>query len=158
MMDPCTVGNRAAGMPPRRTRIAGATALAAAAAGALAGAVLAGSPALALMAPQYYEQARREAASVIVMKVAKVEAPARQGYGTCTVQGTVTHVERGSVYTPGQAVAIGVPCAQAGAQPPIGGTIWQDFDALKAAPYGRAWLDGEGKVVLSQYERLAAAP
>lgn len=125
---------------------------------ALAGSAFAGRPALALMAPQYYEQARREAQNVIVIKVAAVEGPGPEGYGSCSVRGAVAQVERGAAFTRGQAVTIGVPCARAGVQPPIGGTIWQGLDALKAAPYGRAWLDDAGQVVLSQYERLDAAP
>ena len=120
--------------------------------------MLAGHPALALMAPQYYEQARHQAPNVIVIEVTRVEGPGPEGYGSCSVRGVVAQVERGGAYTPGQTVAIGVPCARAGVQPPIGGTIWQGLDALKAAPYGRAWLDGAGQVVLSQYERLDAAP
>lgn len=123
-----------------------------------AGCLVAPLPALALMAPQYYEQARREAASVIVIKVANVEGPGPEGYGTCAVRGTVAKVERGAAYKAGQAVSLGVPCARPGVQPPIGGTIWQGVEALKVAPYGRAWLDAEGKVVLSQYQRLEAAP
>lgn len=129
-------------------------------AGALAalGLGLCGLPALALMAPQYYEQARRDAPSVLIIKVASVEGPGPEGYGTCTVRGVVAKVERGTAYKAGQAVSIGVPCARPGVQPPIGGTIWQGLEALKAAPYGRAWLDAEGKVVLSQYGRLDRVP
>lgn len=116
------------------------------------------TPALALMPPQYYEQARRDAPSVLIIKVASVEGPGPEGYGTCTVRGVVAKVERGTAYKVGQVVAIGVPCARPGVQPPIGGTIWQGLEALKAAPYGRAWLDAEGKVVLSQYQRLDGGP
>jgi len=139
---------------------------AAALAGRICGAVapaalglgLCGLPAHALMAPQYYEQARRDAPSVIIIKVARVEGPGPEGYGSCTVRGAVVKVERGTAYTTGQAVSIGVPCARPGVQPPIGGTIWQSVEALKAAPYGRAWLDAEGRVVLSQYQRLDGTP
>jgi len=124
----------------------------------LAGAVLfASAPAVALLAPQYYEQARREAASVILMSVEKSVPPA-EGYGACRVTGTVRAVERGAAYVPGQSVTLDVPCVAPGAQPPLGGTLYQPVARLAAAPFGRAYLDAAGAVVLSQYEPLDALP
>ena len=125
---------------------------------ALAAAVLLGSvPAWALLAPQYYEQARREAMSVLLLAVEKTVPPA-SGFGACQVTGTVRAVERGTAYAPGQAITLEVPCVAPGAQPPLGGTIYQPIARLTAAPYGRAYLDAGGAVVLSQYEPLDTLP
>jgi hypothetical protein len=111
----------------------------------------------ALMPPYVYESARNNAASVLVIAVDKVTAPKRE-FGNCAVEGTVRTVERGAAYKVGEKVTIDVPCAKPDAFPPIGGTIYQNVPDLKASKFGRAYLDGDGKVVLSQYEQLAAAP
>lgn len=119
--------------------------------------VLAAGPAAALMPPYVYENARRDAASVIVLKVKTVTTPAG-GYGACRVKGVVRKVERGTALRPGMAVEFDVPCLKAGAQPPLGGTIYQPVDTLVKSRYGRAWLDAEGHVVVSQYEQLQQLP
>ena len=111
----------------------------------------------ALMPPYVYESARDNAASVILLTVEKVTPP-RRSFGSCTVDGTVARVERGTTYQVGQKVSIGVPCARPDASPPIGGTIYQDIGTLTASKFGRAYLDAEGKVTLSQYEQLSALP
>ncbi|MDQ0506409.1 hypothetical protein [Xanthobacter agilis] len=120
-------------------------------------ATLAAGPAFALMPPYVYENARRDAASIIVLRVKTVTTPAG-GYGVCLVKGVVRRVERGSTFKPGMAVALDVPCMKAGAQPPPGGTIYQQVDKLVVSKYGRAWLDAEGHVVVSQYEQLTQLP
>ena len=119
--------------------------------------VVAAGPAAALMPPYVYENARRDAVSVIVLRVQTVTTPAG-GYGACRVKGVVRKVERGAAFRPGTAVALEVPCLRAGAQPPLGGTIYQPVDTLVKAKYGRAWLDAEGHVVVSQYEQLKQLP
>lgn len=111
----------------------------------------------ALLAPQYYEQARREAASVIVLEVNAVTPP-EGAFGLCQVAGIVRRVERGTAFAAGRAATIGVPCATPEARPPLGGTIYQQVARLKAAPYGRAYLDAAGGLALSQYEALDTLP
>lgn len=111
----------------------------------------------ALLAPQYYEQARKDAASVIVIAVGAVTPPS-EGYGACQVKGQVKAVERGATYAAGQSVTLAVPCRKTGAQPPLGGTIYQDVDALRATPFARAYLDAQGALALSQYELLKTWP
>lgn len=115
------------------------------------------APARALMPPYVYESARNEAKSVIVIEVSGVAVTPRQ-FGNCTVSGTVRAVERGTAFTTGQKVEIAVPCARPGADPPLGGTIYQSVVKLQTAKFGRAYLDAEGKVVLSQYYPLDALP
>lgn len=125
-------------------------------ASALAG-VLLSAPAFALMPPYVYETARKDAASVIVIAVEKVEVP-RKGFGSCIVGGTVKVVERGTAHVVGQAVTFAVPCATATATPPLSGTIWQQAETLKASKFGRAYLDAAGAVTLSQYQQLPELP
>lgn len=121
------------------------------------GLAFAAGPAAALMPPYVYENARRDAASIIVLELDKVTPPGA-GYGECRVEGVVRVVERGTTFRLGDAARIDVPCVKPGAQPPLGGTIYQPVEALSASKYGRAWLDAEGRVVLSQYEQLKALP
>lgn len=123
----------------------------------LAASVLGGHPAYALMPPYVYEAARDDAASIIVVTVEKVTPP-RGEFGKCAVAGTVAKVERGAAYAAGQKVTLDVPCAKENASPPIGGTIYQLIPKLEAAKYGRAYLDKDGKVTLSQYELLDTLP
>ncbi|WP_296584942.1 hypothetical protein [Xanthobacter sp.] len=126
---------------------------------AVAGLLLLGgaAPALALMSPQVYATARDGAKSVIVLEVESVAITPR-AFGTCAVTGTVKLVERGTAYTAGQKVTLDIPCARPNALPPLGGTIYQETDRLQAAKFGRAYLDADGKLVLSQYFQLEALP
>lgn len=115
------------------------------------------APALALMSPQVYATARDGAKSVIVLAVEAVTITPR-AFGTCAVTGTVKVVERGTAYAVDQKVTLDVPCARPNALPPLGGTIYQETDKLQAAKFGRAYLDADGKLVLSQYFQLEALP
>ncbi|UJX46813.1 hypothetical protein [Xanthobacter sp. YC-JY1] len=151
-MDHRTGHGRVAGFAPRALRrtlrnAAGATLL------LLCGA----APALALMSPQVYATARDGAKSVIVLAVEGVVITPR-AFGTCAVTGTVKVVERGTAYAVDQKVTLDVPCARPNALPPLGGTIYQETDKLQAAKFGRAYLDADGKLVLSQYFQLEALP
>lgn len=125
----------------------------------VAGAVMAGTPALALLAPDYYRKARESAPDVVVVKVHAVAGPAHgAGFGDCAVAGTVTEVERGTRYRIGAVLTLSVPCRKAGAQPMPGPVQWTEFDKLRAAPFGRAFLAADGKLALYQYDLLAKAP
>ena len=138
-------------------RFGGASLVLAAAALGAAALALGSGAAHALMPPYVYESARNNAESVIVIAVEKVAAPKRE-FGNCAVAGKVAKVERGTTYAEGQQVTVAVPCATPEALPPIGGTIYQNLPDLQASNFGRAYLDADGKVVLSQYEQLKAAP
>lgn len=127
--------------------------------GLMTGTLLAAAPAMALLAPDYYQKARESAADVVVVKVSTVSPPEDGAdFGTCTVAGTVVGVERGTRYAPGVALKIPVPCRKAAGQPMPGPVVWTDFDQLTAAPYGRAWLEADGKLALYQYQLLDARP
>jgi hypothetical protein len=114
---------------------------------------LVGGAAQAALHPKYYEEGRRSAANVIVLKVSKVEPP--QGpLGDCQVHGKVETVERGQRYQVGENVVIAVDCVRPGAETPSSGILYQDSGEVAAAPRGRAFLDKAGAVVMSQYELL----
>lgn len=109
------------------------------------------TPALAALAPQYYEQARQNAPNVIVFDVVKVTPPDAPS-GDCLVEGKVIRSERGDRYAAGDAVKIEVPCMKPRAPVKSGPTVWQDMDALVRSAHGKAWLDNDGNLVLDQYE------
>lgn len=116
--------------------------------------LLLAAPAAAMMAPEYYQQARDEAPNVIVIAVHEVE-PAKDDMGSCIVHGIVATVDRGTKYAVGDDVAIAVDCLGPKATDvPVGGTIWQDMPTLVKSHRGRAWLDDDGQIMLSQYELL----
>lgn len=114
-------------------------------------------PVLAMMAPEVYEAARRDAAAIIVIAVAGVLPPEQGDFGKCTVVGTVVTVERGEGQVVGSPISLAVDCAKPDAQYPDGGVIYQDMESLLASTYGRAWLDSQGRLILSQYEQLTEA-
>lgn len=118
-------------------------------------ALLLAAPAFAALPPQYYEQARRDAADIVVIEVREVAPPpSTQGFGACTVTGRVIGVLRGATYQQGAEIQIDVPCMHQGARVPIGGVLYKPFEALRQAPYGRAYLN-DGALALYQYEMLS---
>lgn len=124
---------------------------------ALLGLALTVAPAGALMAPEYYERARKNAADVIVLKVTGVTAP-EASFGNCTVQGTVAKVERGSHYAPGSAMSVEVPCRKPGAQVPLGPVLYNAVTVLESYPFARAYLQEDGRLSLYQYHPLKTLP
>lgn len=121
----------------------------------LLAAIAAATPAFAALAPQYYEQARREAAEVVVIRVERVEEPGFfRDHGDCTVIGKITAVERGRAYRVGSPARITVPCMKPDANIPAGGVQWQSMGRLKASKSGRAFMTAPGRLALYQYEIL----
>jgi hypothetical protein len=114
------------------------------------------SPAVAALAPEYYEAARKNAPDVVVFKVEKVEAvrPA-SGRGECKVSGKVEAVERGAHYRVGGPITVAVPCIWPNAEMMAGPVMWQTPAGLKASKRGRAWMKAPGQLALYQYERLS---
>ena len=118
-------------------------------------AAVAATPALAALAPEYYERARQNAPHVVVFKVQKVEAVRPPtGRGTCKVTGRVEAVERGDHYRVGGPVTVNVPCIWPNAEMMAGPVMWQTPKALKASKRGRAWMASPGELALYQYEIL----
>jgi hypothetical protein len=111
-------------------------------------------PAVAMLPPIYYKEAREKAPNVIIIAVTGVTPP-EADYGSCAVAGTVRVVERGTTYRIGEAVVIGVDCTRPDADFPIGGTPWKSIEVLSRSQFGRAYLDAGGKLMLWQYEMLS---
>jgi hypothetical protein len=124
---------------------------------ALLAVLLGAAPGHALMAPEYYERARKNAPDVIVLKVGTVIGPV-EAYGLCKVEGTVAQVERGNRYKPGASVAVDVPCRKPGATPPLGPVLYNAFADLQTYPFGRAYLLEDGRLSLFQYHPLRKYP
>jgi hypothetical protein len=115
-------------------------------------------PAFAALAPQYYEQARTNADSVIVVRVERVSGLALGDRGTCHVVGVVAAVERGTRYQVDARVTIGVPCRRLHADVPASGVQYKEVHELRRSRWGRAFLDANGDLALYQYDILAAYP
>jgi len=114
------------------------------------------TPAVAALAPEWYEKARRDAPHVVVLEVERVNGLGpTQDHGTCTVIGKVRAVERGGHYRVGGPVEVAVPCAKPRAQVPAGPAQWQGYAALKDSRAGRAWMTRPGELALFQYQILA---
>ncbi|MCZ8193100.1 hypothetical protein [Brevundimonas sp.] len=109
--------------------------------------------------PHYHDQIRAQAAAVIVIDVAAVEAgPARPGgYATCQVEGRVTAVERGGQHTAGQPIRLAVPCITPDWDPVPG--PWPGFRiaTLSRTASGRAWLDADGRLVQRGFDIVTQA-
>ncbi len=109
------------------------------------------APAHALLAPEYYQEARRSAANHVQIKLDSVEAP-DGGMGACPVEGEIVRVFRGAMQ-PGERVAFTVSCYDYGTIPD-GATLWTDYDALNQAKFVEAFLsaDTPPRIVLDQIE------
>jgi hypothetical protein len=117
------------------------------------------APAFAALAPEYYEQARANADSVVVVRVERVAGLAlMRASGDCRVSGVVEAVERGSRHSVGDALSIVVPCRRANAQIPASGVQYEEANELRRSRWGRAWLDANGELALYQYDILASYP
>jgi hypothetical protein len=116
-------------------------------------------PVFAALAPQYYEEARANAESVLVVRIERATGlPFMRGYGPCRVSGIVEAVERGSRYRVGEPITISVPCRRQNAQIPASGVQYEGVSELRRSRWGRAWLDAHGELALYQYDILASYP
>lgn len=114
---------------------------------------LSAGPAIAALAPEYYEEARANAASVVVIDIERVRTPPLwRATGDCVVEGRVAAVERGALHAVGDAISVRVPCRRPNADIPAGGVQWEEMGALKRSERGRAWLTPDGALALYQYE------
>lgn len=118
---------------------------AAAAAAALTG------PAAAVLAPEYYEEARRSAPNHVQIEILDVASPSG-GMGLCSVEGKIARAFKGDL-APGAELRFDVSCYDYG-NIPSGPTLWTDYDALSEAKYLEAFMsaDAEPKIALDQVE------
>jgi hypothetical protein len=125
----------------------------------LLAAIFAAVPAFAALPPQYYEEARANAESVLVMRIERVAGlPLMRWYGDCQVTGVVETVERGSRHRAGDTIHIAVPCMRENAQIPASGVQYEQASELRRSRWGRAWLNANGELALYQYDILALYP
>ena len=99
-------------------------------------------PSRALMAPEYYAQARSQASYHIQVRILSVNGPAKTP-GECAITGEVVRIFRdtpGSLKQ-GMRLAFTVSCRKAGDQMIVGGTLWQDYDDLLRAEYLEVFLN-----------------
>lgn len=111
--------------------------------------VLYSLPALAVLPPDLYQQARAEADHHVQIAVTKVSVPWKTP-GDCTVFGTVVTVFRsaGGVLAEGTPVRFDVSCSRQGDDIPVGGTLWQNAWHLERAKFFEAYLMGDDPMTL----------
>jgi tetratricopeptide (TPR) repeat protein len=115
----------------------------------------------AALPPFVYEQAREQATYHVQIKVTRVMPPAKTP-GECETTGDVARIFRNKSgeLRLGTHIAFAVSCSRRGESPLVGGTLWTDLDALRAARYLEAFLNrvnGRYQVALWQ-SRIIDAP
>lgn len=95
----------------------------------------------ALLAPEFYRQARADAPFHVQVAIDKVTPPAA-GPGNCIVAGKVAEVFRdaGNKLPVGTPVSFAVACHRQGEQVPIGGAKWTQTDTLTNAKFIEVYL------------------
>jgi hypothetical protein len=123
--------------------------------------VLLAASAQALMAPEFYRQARADAAFHVQVAVDKVTPPAK-GPGSCLIEGKIATVFRdaGNKLPVGAPVSFSIACHRDGEQVPIGGAKWTDTETLKNAKYIEAYLvpGVDGYAVAMWNSKIISAP
>jgi len=119
------------------------------------------SAASALMAPEYYRQARAEAPYHVQVAIDKVTLPDSE-IGSCLVAGKVvkTFKDEGGRLAAGAPVSFGVACYRENAEVRVGGVIWTRTAALEAAHFIEVYLveDGLGFDVALWNSRIVDMP
>ncbi len=108
-------------------------------------------PAAAVLAPEYYEEARRSAPNHVQIKIDRVGSPSG-GMGACDVRGQVVRVFRGDLM-PGAKLRFDVSCYDYGTIP-AGPTRGTAYDARSDAKYLEAFMSGGAspRIALDQVE------
>lgn len=105
--------------------------------------------------PYVYEQARKNAASVVVIDVTTIQPLSGGTQGSCRLEGVVASVERGDRLSAGQAITVAIPCISPAWRPMPG--PWPGFmdrDFIQTTQ-GRAYLDARGRLVQRGFDILA---
>jgi len=103
--------------------------------------VVLGTSANALMAPEFYRQARADAPFHVQVAIDEVTPPAA-GPGNCIVAGKIAEVfkDAGNKLPVATPVSFAVACHRQGEQVPIGGAKWTETDTLTSAKYIEVYL------------------
>jgi hypothetical protein len=109
------------------------------AAGGLVVGLVGAWPASAVLPPQAYLQARREAALHLQVKVQKVRL--RPSAEACLIEGRVLRAFRGDA-RPGARIIFDAPCRFPGAVPMPGPVLWFQPDDLKKGQVLEGFFDG----------------
>lgn len=111
--------------------------------------------AAAVLAPEYYEEARRSAPNHVQIEIDDVASPSG-GMGACSVEGRIVRVFKGDL-APGAELHFDVSCYDYGTIP-SGPTLWTDYDALNDAKYLEAFMSGDvsPRIALDQVEIVLA--
>ena len=94
------------------------------------------------MAPEYYAQARNQAAYHVQVRLLSVNGPAKTP-GECALTSEIVRIFRDA---PGNLkqwmrLAFTVSCRKPGDQMTVGGTLWQDYDNLLRAEFLEVFLN-----------------
>lgn len=115
----------------------------------------------ALMAPEFYRQARADAPFHVQVAIDKVTPPAARP-GNCIVAGKIAEVFRdaGNKLPVGTPVSFAVACHRQGEEVPIGGAKWADTDTLTSAKYIEVYLAPgvDGYAVAMWNSKIIEAP
>lgn len=108
----------------------------------------------AVLAPEYYAQARREASYHVQVRILAVNGPVKTP-GECAITSEVVRIFRDISGRLKQAtrLAFTISCRRSGDETIVGGTLWQDYDSLLRAEYLEVFLNkGNGgyAVAMSQ--------
>lgn len=111
--------------------------------------------AFAVMPPQVYADARRDAEHHIQMRIDDVKGLGWfQDHGACEVRGEVVRVFRGDLEV-GAPLTLAVDCAKPKARLAPGPQLWTPWRALREAGYLEAFLTEEGEIALWQSQLLS---
>ena len=99
-------------------------------------------PAGALLAPEYYAQARKEAPYHVQVRVMSVNGPARTP-GECAITSEVVRIFRDIPGRLKQAtrLAFTISCRRVGDEATPGPTLWKDYESLLRAEYLEVFLN-----------------
>lgn len=112
-----------------------------------------------MLQPIFYLLARHRAQFHVQAEICSVAMPDRTP-GFATVEARVERVFRGGPgLQPGDAVRFAAAVTRPDDRLPIGGIIWQSWDAVASARWAEAFLNGvppDCEIALSQWTLLAA--
>ena len=99
----------------------------------------------AALAPQYYQQARENAASHLQLRIDEVVLLPDQQSGNCEVRGTVLRDFRGNT-EPGTPLRFHLNCQTPEVTPMPGSSAWHDYERLRDARFAEGFFNASAPV------------